>query len=70
MIVNVASAKQVTDYSKKSQGTQKSVDGTNVVGGTAGKIGLDIAAYVFFFYRPMTHGCVLTTSLQLCAGTC
>jgi hypothetical protein len=44
MVVNAAGAKQVADYAKKSQATTASVDGTNVVGGTAGKIGLDIAA--------------------------
>jgi plastocyanin len=44
MVVNAANAKQVADYAKKSQSTTESTDGTNVVGGTAGKIGLDIAA--------------------------
>ncbi|KAF2829150.1 hypothetical protein CC86DRAFT_318212, partial [Ophiobolus disseminans] len=46
MVVNAANAQQVAEYSKVSQGTEKSTDGTDVVGGTAGKIGLDIAAFV------------------------
>ncbi|KAL5113962.1 hypothetical protein ACEQ8H_008144 [Pleosporales sp. CAS-2024a] len=46
MVVNAVGAKQVVDYTKKSQATQKSVDGAGVVGGTVGKIGLDIAAFV------------------------
>jgi hypothetical protein len=41
------SAKQVTDFVKAAQGTTESVDGTTTIGGTAGKIGLDVAAYVF-----------------------
>jgi hypothetical protein len=44
MVVNAANARQVAEYAKKSQATTESVDGTDVVGGTAGKIGLDIAA--------------------------
>lgn len=45
MVVNPGSAQQVADYSKKSQETTESVDGTDVVGGTAGKIALDTAAF-------------------------
>jgi plastocyanin len=44
MVVNPVNAKQVADYAKLSQASEKSVDGTNVVGGTAGKIGLATAA--------------------------
>ena len=44
MVVNAASAQQVADYTKLSQQTESSTDGTDVVGGTAGKIGLDAAA--------------------------
>lgn len=44
MVVNPANAKQVADYAKLSQESTESVDGTDVVGGTAGKIGLDTAA--------------------------
>ncbi|OAL04075.1 hypothetical protein IQ06DRAFT_314756 [Phaeosphaeriaceae sp. SRC1lsM3a] len=45
MVVNPANAKQVADYAKLSQESTESVDGTDVVGGTAGKIGLDTAAF-------------------------
>jgi hypothetical protein len=44
MVLNAANAKQVADYAKLSQASDKSVDGTSVVGGTAGKIGLATAA--------------------------
>jgi plastocyanin len=44
MIVNAKSAQQVAEYSKLSQATKESVDGTTVVGGSAGKIGLATAA--------------------------
>jgi hypothetical protein len=44
MVVNPVNAKQVADYAKLSQASAESVDGTSVVGGTAGKIGLDTAA--------------------------
>ncbi|KAF1943052.1 hypothetical protein EJ02DRAFT_152799 [Clathrospora elynae] len=46
MVINAATAKQVADYTKLSQQTQKSTDGTNVVGGTAGKIALAAAAFI------------------------
>lgn len=45
MVVNAVNAQQVAEYAKKSQATEGSVDGTDVVGGTAGKIGLDTAAF-------------------------
>ncbi|KAJ4410901.1 hypothetical protein N0V91_001830 [Didymella pomorum] len=45
MVINPANAKQVADYAKLSQATEKSTDGTDVVGGTAGKIALDQAAF-------------------------
>ncbi|KAF1919812.1 hypothetical protein BDU57DRAFT_443266 [Ampelomyces quisqualis] len=45
MVVNPANAKQVADYAKMSQESGDSVDGTDVIGGTAGKIGLDVAAF-------------------------
>ncbi|KAJ4366038.1 hypothetical protein N0V95_000264 [Ascochyta clinopodiicola] len=45
MIVNPASAQQVAEYSKLSQATEKSTDGGEPVGGTAGKIALDQAAF-------------------------
>ncbi|KAF3003475.1 hypothetical protein E8E13_003937 [Curvularia kusanoi] len=45
MIINPTNAKQVADYSKLSQGTQKSTDGGAVVGGAVGKIALDKAAF-------------------------
>jgi hypothetical protein len=44
MIVNAKSAQQVADYAKLSQATEKSTDGTSVMGGTAGKISLATAA--------------------------
>ena len=40
------SAQQVVDFVKAAQGTEESVDGTDTIGGTAGKIALDIASYV------------------------
>ncbi|CAO2654735.1 Nn.00g114680.m01.CDS01 [Neocucurbitaria sp. VM-36] len=46
MVINAANAQQVADYTKLSQQTQSSTDGTDVVGGTAGKISLDTAAFV------------------------
>ncbi|KZM25964.1 hypothetical protein ST47_g2897 [Ascochyta rabiei] len=45
MIVNPASAQQVADYAKLSQATEKSTDGGEPVGGSAGKIALDQAAF-------------------------
>lgn len=45
MVVNAVNAQQVADYAKKSQETASSTDGTDVRGGTVGKIGLDTAAY-------------------------
>jgi hypothetical protein len=44
MMVNPASTQQLADYVKLSQQSQASTDGTNVVGGTAGKLALDAAA--------------------------
>jgi hypothetical protein len=44
MVVNAQNAKQVADYAKISQASAKSVDGTSVIGGTAGKISLATAA--------------------------
>jgi hypothetical protein len=44
MVVNAQNAQQVAEYAKKSQATKESTDGTNVVGGTAGKISLATAA--------------------------
>lgn len=44
MIVNAANAQQIANYTKKSQQTDKSTDGTAVVRGTMGKIALDTAA--------------------------
>jgi hypothetical protein len=45
MVVNAVNAQQVADYAKKSQETASSTDGTDVRGGTVGKIGLNTAAY-------------------------
>lgn len=42
-------AQQVVDYVKASQATTESVDKTEVVGGTVGKIALDTAAYAKFY---------------------
>lgn len=44
MVVNAVDAKQVAGYAKLSQETKESVDGSTVVGGTPGKIGLATAA--------------------------
>ena len=44
MMVNPANAQQLADYVKLSQQSQSSTDGTDVVGGTAGKLALDTAA--------------------------
>jgi hypothetical protein len=44
MVVNAVNAGQVAEYAKKSQGTSESVDGTDVVGGAAGRIALEGAA--------------------------
>lgn len=44
MMINAASAQQLADYTKLSQQTESSTDGTDVVGGTAGKLALDAAA--------------------------
>ncbi|CAN9215385.1 unnamed protein product [Alternaria alternata] len=46
MMVNPANAQQLADYVKLSQQSQSSTDGTDVVGGTAGKLALDTAAFV------------------------
>ncbi|OAL54319.1 hypothetical protein IQ07DRAFT_263644 [Pyrenochaeta sp. DS3sAY3a] len=46
MIVNAASAQQVAEYTKLSQQTESSTDGSSVIGGTPGKISLDTAAFV------------------------
>ncbi|KAF2638767.1 hypothetical protein P280DRAFT_481577 [Massarina eburnea CBS 473.64] len=46
MVINPASAQQVVDFVKNAQATQKSVDGSAVVGGTAGKLALAQAAFV------------------------
>ena len=46
MVVNAANAQQVAEYAKLSQATESSTDGTDVIGGTAGKISLDTAAFV------------------------
>jgi len=45
MIINPTNAKQVVDYVKLSQATTKSTDGGAPVGGAAGKIALDQAAF-------------------------
>ncbi|KAG9198940.1 hypothetical protein G6514_009217 [Epicoccum nigrum] len=45
MIINPTNAKQVVDYVKLSQATTKSTDGGAPVGGAAGKIALDKAAF-------------------------
>jgi hypothetical protein len=42
-------AQQVVDFVKAAQGTEASVDGTDAIGGTTGKIALDAASYVSFF---------------------
>jgi hypothetical protein len=47
MMINPASTQQLADYVKLSQQSESSTDGTDVVGGTAGKLALDAAAYVF-----------------------
>ena len=44
MMINAASAQQLADYTKLSQQTESSTDGTDVMGGTAGKLALDAAA--------------------------
>ncbi|PVH93934.1 hypothetical protein DM02DRAFT_500847, partial [Periconia macrospinosa] len=46
MIINPVSSLQVVDFVKNAQATEKSVDGTDVVGGTASKVALDAAAFV------------------------
>ncbi|KAI4623028.1 uncharacterized protein J4E87_006121 [Alternaria ethzedia] len=46
MMVNPASTQQLADYVKLSQQSESSTDGTDVVGGTAGKLALDAAAFV------------------------
>ncbi|KAJ4985879.1 extracellular serine-rich protein [Stagonosporopsis vannaccii] len=45
MVINPANAQQVADYAKLSQATEKSTDGGDPVGGAAGKIALDQAAF-------------------------
>lgn len=45
MIINPNNSKQVVDYVKLSQATTKSTDGGAPVGGAAGKIALDKAAF-------------------------
>ncbi|KAH5604915.1 hypothetical protein HBI26_060190 [Parastagonospora nodorum] len=44
MVVN-ANARQLVDYAKASQATAESVDGTDPVGGSVGRIALDAAAF-------------------------
>ena len=44
MMVNPASTQQLADYVKLSQQSESSTDGTDIVGGTAGKLALDAAA--------------------------
>ncbi|KAG9194571.1 hypothetical protein G6011_04606 [Alternaria panax] len=46
MMINPANAQQLADYVKLSQQSESSTDGTDVVGGTAGKLALDTAAFV------------------------
>ncbi|KAL6710202.1 hypothetical protein ACN47E_009148 [Coniothyrium glycines] len=46
MVVNPVSALQVAEYVKASQQSGESVDGSEVVGGTVGKIALATAAFV------------------------
>ncbi|CAG5163378.1 uncharacterized protein ALTATR162_LOCUS6426 [Alternaria atra] len=46
MMVNPANTQQLADYVKLSQQSESSTDGTDVVGGTAGKLALDTAAFV------------------------
>ncbi|KAH6882843.1 hypothetical protein BKA58DRAFT_434603 [Alternaria rosae] len=46
MMINPASTQQLADYVKLSQQSESSTDGTDVVGGTAGKLALDAAAFV------------------------
>jgi hypothetical protein len=43
---NSVNQQQVVDFVKNAQAIEKSVDGTDVVGGTAGKLELAKAAYV------------------------
>ncbi|KAF2007663.1 hypothetical protein P154DRAFT_516486 [Amniculicola lignicola CBS 123094] len=45
MVLNPTSGQQVLDYTKLSQATTKSVDGTTAVGGTAARIALTAAAF-------------------------
>ncbi|KAH6614242.1 hypothetical protein C7974DRAFT_417961 [Boeremia exigua] len=45
MVINPVNAQQVADYAKLSQATEKSTDGGAPVGGAAGKIALDQAAF-------------------------
>ncbi|KAJ4312622.1 hypothetical protein N0V94_007349 [Neodidymelliopsis sp. IMI 364377] len=45
MVINPTSAQQVADYAKLSQATEKSTDGGDPIGGIAGKITLDQAAF-------------------------
>ncbi|KAF2026405.1 hypothetical protein EK21DRAFT_92435 [Setomelanomma holmii] len=42
MVVNAANAQQVAEYAKSSQATEKSVDKTDVRGGTVGRIGMNL----------------------------
>lgn len=46
MVINAVNAQQIADYTKLSQQTERSTDGTDAVGGTPGKISLDTAAFV------------------------
>ncbi|KAF2800240.1 hypothetical protein K505DRAFT_224222, partial [Melanomma pulvis-pyrius CBS 109.77] len=46
MIVNPAAPEQITAYSKLSQATTSSTDGTTVIGGAVGRLALDVAAFV------------------------
>lgn len=44
MMINPADAQQLAAYTKLSQQSNASVDGTTVVGGAPGKLALDAAA--------------------------
>ncbi|KAJ6213713.1 hypothetical protein PSV09DRAFT_2396216 [Bipolaris maydis] len=46
MMINPSNATQLAEYTKKSQQSSASVDGTDVVGGTPGKLALEAAAFV------------------------
>ena len=46
IVINPKDAQQVLDYTKASQSTEKSTDGTSVIGGTVAEIQLANAAFV------------------------